>query len=182
MNNFDNSEAEKLRNTLTTNYRTRVRWKPSDKDLERIEEFGYLGIYDPREHASLLGVRIEEYTLAGVCVPSIIDALNRGKAKAHFDVQSTLMGMVRGTIESNPSLLMAVKFTLSTRFGSDERAAQTAVQVAQVEARLRLERQKVKLSKKKLDLDTKAHEDKLELEITKFARDLTPQEREAMAK
>jgi hypothetical protein len=71
---------------------------------------------------------------------------------------------------------------LSTRFGSDERAAQTAVQVAQVEAKLRLERQKVKISKKKLDLDTKAHEDKLELEITKFARDLTPQEREAMAK
>lgn len=182
MNNFDTSEAEKLRNKLSTNYRTRIRWLPSDKELEQIEEFGYLGIHDPKEHASLLGIRVEDYTLAGVCVPSILEALGRGKAKAHFDVQSTLMGMVRGTIESNPSLLMAVKFTLSTRFGSDEKAAQTAIQVVQAEDRMRLERQKIKISKKKLALDTKAHEDKLELEITKFARDLTPQEREAMAK
>lgn len=182
MNPIDSDEAQQLRNHIAINYANRLRWYPSDQDLSRIEEFGYLGVNDPKEQAALLGVKIGDYTLAGICLPSIIASLTRGKARAHFDVQSTLMGMIRGTIESSPAQLMAVKFALTSRFGSDEKAVQTSIQISQAHDRLRLERKKVKLSKEKLALDAKVHEEKLELEITKFARDLTPQERDAMSK
>ena len=182
MNTIDSDEAQQLRNKLAISYGNRLRWYPSDQDLSRIEEFGYLGINDPKEQSALLGVKVCDYTLAGVCLPSIIASLTRGKARAHFDVQSTLMGMIRGVIEADAAQLNAIKFALTSRFGSDERAVQTSIQVAQAHDKIRLERKKVKLSKEKLALDTKAHEEKLELEITKFARDLTPQERDAMAK
>lgn len=171
---------EIIDNALTRIRQREVTWYPSDSELELIENFGFIGLTDPKEMASILGVKVSEFTHSGVMVPSILERFNLGKARAHFATKSALMMMISGDMEI--SRFPAVRYALQSRFGSDEHAAANLQALSLSLRKLKLEEDKVMIAKRAFNHSRKVHSDRIDLETTKMTLGLSTDELNAVTK
>lgn len=128
-------------------------WKPSELELERIEELGFFGICEPREMCSILGVSPKQLAYASL-FGEALSRHQRGQAKAHLSLNQTLMGMATGTMLADQARFSTTRYILQSRFGYDESRAVT-------KSRENIEIRKMKFAKK-------VHRDNLDLQTSRL--------------
>jgi hypothetical protein len=158
-------------------------WKPSDNDIELIENYAFVGILDPRTMATLLHVDIRAFLHASFINNRIIEAVELGKARAQLSINTVLMQIATGAMPDVSNVTFsALRYVCQSRFGYDEHLATTQLQRELSKQRANVEERKLELTEKSLKHNRRAHRDKVELETTKIAMNMSPTDAEFLSK